>query len=445
MSRRLLLSGVILLMVASLAGLYLWWSNQQAQSSHSATIEVEGTALLQKGGSGPFIEIGSERTLVSVGDRVKTGADSKAIITFFEGTESELGPETDLTIQELAVVSEQSFTIVLQLWLGQTWHRVVGLIDPNSRHQIVTPSAVVAVRGTEYGVAVDEKLVTRVEVVEGLIAVTAQEVTVELKPGEQTEVEPGQPPEPPRPRESDQGKMLEQVEVDGNAEIFVRYFATGERVNLTNHPAQDIFPASWSPDGSQILFSSDRDGDFEIYIMDDNGSNVRQLTDNSTEDFAPFWSPDGQKIIFDSGDPGWEGPGQIYVMNSDGSNWVQLTNFEGGAFAPSWSPDGTRIAFEGHVEDNAEIHVMDSDGSNVLRLTYDPAFDWAPLWSYDGQQIVFHRVREDTNGDGRIDFGDRPEIYVINPDGTNEHRLSGRIDIFVQDVWPDWHGWLEQQ
>ena len=185
---------------------------------------------------------------------------------------------------------------------------------------------------------------------------------------------------------------------------------------LTNHDALDGGP-SWSPDGTQIAFQSDRDGNWNIYVMDAaDGSNPRPLIFERNSDLYPSWSPDGTQIAF----YGY----YIYVMDADGSNPRRLTKTGGEGGRPSWSPDGTQIAFRSFRDSNWEIYVMDADGTNPRRLTSHSAADGGPSWSPDGTQIAFQSDR-----DGNA------EIYVMNADGTNSRRLTRHSAV---DEGPSW-------
>ena len=136
---------------------------------------------------------------------------------------------------------------------------------------------------------------------------------------------------------------------------------------------------------AQIAFTSGRDGNAEIYVMDADGKNQRRLTHHPADDSLPSWSPDGQKIAFSSYRNG--GNIQIFVMGSDGQNPIRLTDGVNDR-NPAWSPDGQRIAFDGFGDEefdgvgwNIEIYVMASDGKNRKRLTDSPASNLNPSWS----------------------------------------------------------------
>ncbi len=160
----------------------------------------------------------------------------------------------------------------------------------------------------------------------------------------------------------------------------------GNPMALTTSLGDDTWP-TWSPDGTRIAFSSERDGDRELYVMNADGTNDVRLTEHPGPDSKPRWSPDGSKIAFESERDGeWE----IYVMNTDGSNQVNLTNSPSSSdHRATWSPDGSRIAFESTRDGNFEIYVMNADGSGVVRLTDSPGQDLSASWSPDGTKILF--------------------------------------------------------
>ena len=208
------------------------------------------------------------------------------------------------------------------------------------------------------------------------------------------------------------------------SEIYVMDADGGNPQNLTNDPHHDWSP-SWSPDGKHIIFETDRDNDkghnIEIYVMDADGSNPKNLTNNLTEDRYPAWSPDGERIAFSARREGHvvhnlDITYEIYVMEADGGNQQRLTENRHNDMYSSWSPDGERIAFvsdrKGNWE-NYEIYVMDADGGNQQKLTNHRNWDSSPSWSPDGERIAFMSER-----DGNT------EIYVMDADGGNLQNLT---------------------
>ena len=141
---------------------------------------------------------------------------------------------------------------------------------------------------------------------------------------------------------------------------------------LTHNPTADDF-ISWSPDGTQIAFESDRDRDDpKIYLLNAvDGTNLHRLTFTRALDEVPSWSPDSAKILYSTdvdGEP-QNGNYEIYIMNRDGSSQTRLTESPEQDTYPSMSPDGQFIVFESHRDGHAEIYRMNGDGSGVIRLT----------------------------------------------------------------------------
>lgn len=187
---------------------------------------------------------------------------------------------------------------------------------------------------------------------------------------------------------------------DGNREVYVMD-AEGQRVrNVSQNPADDWTPA-WSPDGRQLAFSSNRFGGWEIFLLDadcvtsDNPCEegaLRQLTNDGGGNISPVWSPDGQRLLFSSKrDGNWE----VYSMAVDGTDVRRLTNNEESDLAPVWSPTGEMVAFESSRDGNVEVYVMTAVGGNPRNVSNMPfADDHGPTWSPDGERLLFYSNRE---------------------------------------------------
>jgi TolB protein len=178
---------------------------------------------------------------------------------------------------------------------------------------------------------------------------------------------------------------------------------------LTRRAGYDA-EATISPDGSQIVFTSDRDGDLDIYVMNADGSNVRRLTTEPGYDGGAFFSADGSRIVYrarhtESDEELAEfrrllgrnmiRPGQldIYVMDADGSNKQRVTSNGAANFAPFMHPDGQRIIFSSNLADprgrNFDLFLINIDGSGLERITTHGDFDGFPMFSRDGRRLVF--------------------------------------------------------
>jgi Tol biopolymer transport system component len=198
---------------------------------------------------------------------------------------------------------------------------------------------------------------------------------------------------------------------DGDYEVYLMNADGSAVAALTNNAASD-YVGGWSPDGQKIVFQSDRDGNSEIYVMNADGSAPTRLTNNPSFEFHPMWSPDGQKIAFASNR---DGNYEIYVMNADGTAQTRLTNSPSVDQYAAWSPDGQKIAFASTRDGNYEIYVMNADGTAQTRLTNNTSSEIAPTWSPDGQKMAFCQ-----------DPGSNPDpgIYVMNADGSAQIRLT---------------------
>ncbi len=176
--------------------------------------------------------------------------------------------------------------------------------------------------------------------------------------------------------------------------------------------------ANWSPDGAQLVYVSDRDGNKELYVTDVAGRQHRRLTNNAALDDDPNWSPDGQWIVFERKEGDCF---NLYVIHPNGSGERALTRNTGAdcvwSSTPAWSPDGRQIAYEQSVHNMGyRIKVMDADGSNARFVTQggtEGLNDVRPAWSPDGAWIAYSSDR--SGGDG---------IYIVPAGGGQPRRLD---------------------
>jgi TolB protein len=223
----------------------------------------------------------------------------------------------------------------------------------------------------------------------------------------------------------DGSKILFVSERDGNREIYLMNIDGTEQVNLTNNPADDDHPA-WHPDGNLILFSSDRpnDNNYDIFRMNIDGTNVVNITDFHRDDTYPCYSPDGSGIVYISSRSG-DGDDELYIMNADGTNAHRIYENLWDDEAPKWSPTGDRIVFT-ILSNPSQIAAINSDGTNYEEFTGNYNDNW-PSWSPDGSQIVFERQ-----------IPGNPELsgfYIMNSDGTGPEKIP---ETSIYDHEPFW-------
>lgn len=207
----------------------------------------------------------------------------------------------------------------------------------------------------------------------------------------------------------------------GNHDIYVAELAGSTvddlaAINLNNITAGKLTwdnGWAWSPDSQLVTFTTDREGNWDIYVMSPDGTNERRLTDDPAQDGWPSWTPDGQQIVFSSDRTGnWE----IFIKNADGTNVRQLTDRPDTTdLFPEVSPDGTKVVFSSQIAttNEGEIYVIPIDGGDATRLTNTAALNNMPTWCPSGQQIVFTSDRDGNDN-----------IYIMAADGAGQTRLT---------------------
>jgi TolB protein len=210
-------------------------------------------------------------------------------------------------------------------------------------------------------------------------------------------------------------------------DIFTARPDGSELRQLTNVSGYDA-EATISTNGRKIVFTSMRNGDLDIYTMDREGKNVRRLTNQLGYDGGPFFSADGKQIVYRAYHPRTEKEKldylgllkqnlirpttlEIWIMNADGSNKRQITQNGKANFAPYFFPDGRRIIFASNMDDpkgrNFDLYKINVDGSGLERITYNDTFDGFPMFSPDGRKLVFASNRNaKTRGETNVFIAD---------------------------------------
>jgi len=243
-------------------------------------------------------------------------------------------------------------------------------------------------------------------------------------------------------------------------DLFVIDIQSGQRIQLTNHPSSDLYPA-WSPDGQWVAFVRfdpyqpgcsplpriDHENAIcnqaSLYVIRPDGSDLRLLLEpifiqapiGGRDDWpynAPAWSPDSQWLAVLVGDRRSTIPifQDIVLVNAnDGEVRILTDNKIRMDIYPTWSPDGSQLAFVSDRDSNWEIYRMSPDGTGVINLTQSPADEYAPVWSPDGQRIAFLSNR------GTDNFWNY-KLYIMNADGTNQVLVNGNYEFVISK--PTW-------
>ena len=212
---------------------------------------------------------------------------------------------------------------------------------------------------------------------------------------------------------------------DGNDEVYLTPPDSSAPINLTNAVGMDG-QAAFSPDSTKIAFRTDRDGNGEIYVINADGTGLTNLSADSADDRSPTWSPDGTQIAFVTDR---DGNDEIYLMNADGTGLTNLSNDSTGAdIDPAWAPSGSQLAFSTDRDGQSEIYVINSDGTGATNVSADTTgADTQPAWSPDGTTIAFT-----TDRDGNS------EVYTMASDGSGATNLTNDAGADSGAAWsPD--------
>lgn len=219
------------------------------------------------------------------------------------------------------------------------------------------------------------------------------------------------------PAASNDGNFIVYTALDleaFNYDLWLYDVQNQSSTRLTTHPEIDDM-ASWSPDGLKIAFRSDRQmrgGDILIYnLAEKTVTNLTDVPGVAIEDRQPSWSPDGSQIVYSSNESGRM---NIWLMNPDGSEKRQIRFTQEYDTEAAWSPDGKKIIYRTNFEDGFDFTVYDVEAETYDRMEI-PGYEFMPAWSPDGRWLAYvHRNQ----------LNDRPEIYMMRPDGSDSRRLT---------------------
>ena len=212
------------------------------------------------------------------------------------------------------------------------------------------------------------------------------------------------------------GKIVFTSTRDGNREIYVMNSDGSEQVNLTQHHADDLDPA-WSPDGKQIVFVSERDGVRDLYLMDADGGNVERVFRIVAHRKQPDWSPDGKKIVYIDPEEDALMVGSIKDRFENRLGWIDRKRGY-----PAWSPDGTEIAYDWLGLGAIRLINLKTDGITMLPPE-DGFVKWHPAWSPNGNRIAYAGFRLPKIHEGPIRIDDKMTLYVLNRDRVTVKRI----------------------
>ena len=237
-------------------------------------------------------------------------------------------------------------------------------------------------------------------------------------------------------------KILFTSTRDGNREVYMMNPDGSEQVNLTQHPAGDL-EAAWSPTGEQILFVSDREGTRDLYVMDPDGSNVQRVFKQKVKVWrtAPTWSPDSKQFAYQVKDWIFFNKGGLYLGTFGEGDGEFIAKYN----SPEWSPNDPEIASSQHHALGARLTFINIRTREVEQPLADEAllFQFGPSWSAAGDRLAFagnrHPLPAVLDRDLHRVWKDKQTIYIVNRDGTGLRQLveeAGRHALY-SELSPD--------
>lgn len=224
------------------------------------------------------------------------------------------------------------------------------------------------------------------------------------------------------------GHILFTSDRDGTNDLYLVSPDGAETTRLTFNAAVDESGAAQlSPDGTRVAFAATIGNNTDIYVVELASKAITRITDAQGRDSSPSWSPNGGQIVFESFR---DGNLEIYAVNADGSNPTRLTNDPGGDSNPAWSPNSNDIIFSGSRFGNSDLSLTSPNGS-FSTLTTNPGPDNNPAWSPDGSRIAY------------LEFtGDLANICIIGRDGLNQTCLTPNPAKYQTPAWSPDGNWI---
>lgn len=227
-----------------------------------------------------------------------------------------------------------------------------------------------------------------------------------------------------KPKHAFKGKILFQSDMDGDREI---YLLTSQGVKqLTANDWDDEYP-KWSPDRRKIAYSANPRGNYDIFVMDRDGSNIMPVTTSDKDEMEHAWFPDGEKIAFTIGErSGIRRKFSLWMIDLKSKRVSRiLSEFKGSSALPNFSPTSSLVGFTGKRTIGWDVFVYDRKTKALTALT-EGGKACRPHFSRDGQKIAYVSGKADGNGD----------IWLMNPDGSEKLRLTERDE--TADYFPSW-------